>query len=226
METLTQILAGMMTPRRLERMEQVLDRRLGAVRLVVEDLRHPHNMSAVLRSCEAMGVQHVHAVESEEDFTFSRSITKGSHKWLTLHRHETFEECAAELRREGFALYAAMLRPDAMTLEEVPLDRPVALVLGNELKGVRAETLALCDGCYMLPMEGFVQSYNVSVAAALSLHILTARVRRELPDGGGLPPEEKAALLEHWLPRSSPHMKRIVRALTRSRERTPPPETP
>ncbi|MBE0616702.1 MAG: RNA methyltransferase [Proteobacteria bacterium] len=213
MERAEEILRAAVRPERWARIEGVLNRRLGAVRVVLENLHHPHNMSAVLRTCEALGIQHVHAVETAEDFTFSRRITLGAHKWLSLHRHDTFPQCAAELHALGFRLYAAMLDPGALPLEEVPVDAPVAMVFGNEKQGVSAGARALCDGAYIIPMAGFAQSLNISVAAAVSLYSVTRRVRELRSDGGLLPAEERARLLEAWLPKSVACGTRVVRAV-------------
>jgi len=207
-----EILRAAVRPARWAKIEAVLDRRLGTVRAVVENLHHPHNMSAVLRTCEALGVQHVHAVETAGDFTISRRITRGAHKWLSLHRHQTIEQCAGELRQAGCRLYAAMLDPMALPLEEVPVDEPVALLFGNEKRGVSDEARALCDGSYIIPMAGFVQSFNISVAVAVSLYSVTLRARTLRPDGGLLSPGERAALAEAWLPKSLACGARVVRA--------------
>ncbi|MBI5442083.1 MAG: RNA methyltransferase [Deltaproteobacteria bacterium] len=212
METLRSILTSSLRAERWERIQSVLDRRLGAVRVVVENLHHPHNMSALLRTCEAFGVQYVHAVEAVEDFTVSRRITLGAHKWLTLTRHRSFAECAGALRSQGFRLYAATLDPAAVPLEELPVDEPIALVFGNEKRGVSPATRALCDGAYTIRMEGFVQSLNISVAAAISIHSLTERVRRLRADGGLLGEEEKEKLLENWLPKSLRCGPRVAKA--------------
>jgi tRNA (guanosine-2'-O-)-methyltransferase len=170
-------------------------------------------MSALLRSCEAFGVQYVHAVEAVEEFTVSRRITLGAHKWLTLTRHETIEQCAAALRSAGVRLYAAMLDPKAVSLEELPVDEPVALVFGNEKEGVSAPARALCDGAYTIPMDGFVQSLNISVAAAISIYSITRRVRDLRPDGGLLGEAERERLLEAWLPKSLRCGARLVKAI-------------
>lgn len=207
-----EILLRALRPERWAKVRRVLDCRLAAVRVVLENLHHPHNMSAVLRSCEAFGVQRVHAVETVEDFTVSRRITLGSHKWLTLTRHDTFETCAQELRRLGFRLYAAMLDSEAIPLDQIPVDEPVAVVLGNEKEGVSVRARALCDGAYTIPMAGFVQSLNVSVAAAVTLHSLTERVRKLRADGGLLNETEKEELLAAWLPKSIRAGTRIVKA--------------
>jgi tRNA (guanosine-2'-O-)-methyltransferase len=212
MESAEEIIRGAMTPERWAKMRAVLDQRLGALRVVVENLHHPHNMSAVVRSCEALGIQHAHAVEAAEHFTFSRRITLGAHKWLTLHRHNTIAECAREIKSKGFRMYAAVLDRESLSLEQIPVDEPVALVFGNEKAGVSPEARELCDGTYTVPMVGFAQSLNISVAAAISLYSLSGRVRRLRPDGGLLTPGERSQILESWLPKSVRWGRRIARA--------------
>ncbi|NTU60062.1 MAG: RNA methyltransferase [Deltaproteobacteria bacterium] len=211
MPTPEEIMRGALRAERWARIQAVLEQRLGAVRVVLENVHHPHNLAAVLRTCEALGVQHVHAVETVADFRFSRRVTLGTHKWLSLSRHDTFAGCAEELHGLGFRLYAAMPDPGAVRLEEVPVDAPVALVLGNEKTGLSAEAVALCDGRYTIPMAGFAQSLNISVAAAVSLYDVTLRARKGRPDGGLLTPEEREALLATWLPKSVRCGRKILR---------------
>ncbi len=212
METAEAIIRAALMPRRWARLEAVLAQRLGAVRVVVENLYHPHNMSAVLRTAEALGIQHVHVVDEPGHFEVSRRISMGAHKWLTVHRHREFGACADELTGAGFRLYAALLDPGAVALEEVPVAEPVALVLGNEKDGVSPAARARCHGAYTIPMAGFVQSLNVSVAAAVSLYDVTRRARAERPDGGLLAPAERAEVLARWLPKSARFGARVARA--------------
>jgi tRNA (guanosine-2'-O-)-methyltransferase len=197
-------------------MISVLDHRLGSLRVVVENLHNPHNTSAVLRTCEAMGIQHIHVVESVSKFAVARGITKGSHKWLTLHKHRNFADCAKELKDEGFSIYAAMLKKDAVPLPALPIDQNIALVFGNEHAGVSSEAQAHCDGAYFIPMQGFVQSYNVSVATAISIYDISSRMRTQREDGGALSAEQKSSTLESWLPKVAPYTRRITNLFTQA----------
>lgn len=213
MENLTELLGSMVLPRRMAKIMAVLDSRFSSVRVVAENFHHSHNMSAIARSTEALGVQHLHVVEEFDAFNLSRKVTMGCHKWLTLHRHKSFAECAESLKERGFRLYAAMLSEDAVPVSEVPVDGPVALVFGNELGGVTQRALPHCDGQFIIPMRGFVQSFNVSVAAAVSLYDVTTRMAAEHPDTCRLTPEEKAELLAIWLPKSAPFAKRVAKVI-------------
>lgn len=218
MENLADILGEMVLPRRMERILSVLDSRLANVRVVALNLHNPHNMAAVVRSSEAFGVQHLHVVEEFSPYKFSRRVTKGCQKWLSLHRHDNFAQCAGELRNMGYSLYAATLGEGAVPVAKVPVDKPVALIFGNESKGVSEEALSLCDGSFIIPMSGFSQSLNVSVAAAVSLYDVATRMKEAHPDTAYLPPEEKTALLAEWLPKSAPFAKRITKVFNRLRK--------
>ncbi len=197
--------------RRVERLDEVLDRRTRGVTVVLENLYDSHNLSAVMRTSDAFGVQEVHVVDAEGDFAISRKITKGAHKWLDIIVHSgptASEDAAASLHARGFRLIAATLAEGARPLVEVELSGPVAFVFGNEHDGLTETMARACDSAYVIPMFGFVQSFNVSVCAALTLqHVRSAR---EWP---GLEASDRAALRESWMAKSLNQSARILRAL-------------
>jgi tRNA (guanosine-2'-O-)-methyltransferase len=128
------------------------------------------NVNAVLRTCEAFGVQELHAVEGPmKAYDRNKKISQNADKWLDVRRWPGTRACLEHLRAEGFAIYATALGDGAGPLEALPFGGKVALVFGNERRGVSPEALALADARYAIPMRGFVQSLNVSVAAAVSL---------------------------------------------------------
>jgi len=188
----------MTSDRRRQRMTDVLARRLVTVHCVVESLHHRHNISAILRTCDALGIHHVHLVAGRR-FKVSKGTARGAERWLQLHRHETPDEAIADLRTRGLRIFVADLADDAVTPEQVPIDGPLALWFGAELVGVSDEASAAADGVITLPMYGFAQSLNVSVAAALALRPVAERIRHA--GGGGMPQAEQAHLLEQWLER-------------------------
>jgi len=197
----TQRIEHLLTPARVQRMQQALNQRLAWLTVVLDNVFDPHNLSAVLRSCDAFGVQDVHIIESVEPFRLNRLVSQGAEHWLTLHRWPAFAPCRAYLRRRRFALYATTLTPRAVPLGAVPLARPVALVFGNEHRGVMAEVIAACDGEVIIPMYGFVQSLNVSVAAAVALATVGARLRAEVPQSVGLRGAARRTVYQAWLQR-------------------------
>ncbi|MEN0063989.1 MAG: RNA methyltransferase [Myxococcota bacterium] len=181
-------------------MTEVLARRLVTVHCVIEALHHRHNISAILRTCDALGIHHVHLVAGRR-FKVSQGTARGAERWLQLHKHRTPDDAIAALRSEEFRIYVADLADDAVTPEEVPIEAPVALWFGAELVGVSEEARAAADGVVTLPMHGFAQSLNVSVAAALALRPVAERIRAT--GSGTLPPAEQTALLETWLLRDA-----------------------
>jgi tRNA (guanosine-2'-O-)-methyltransferase len=189
----------MMTTRRFKRLQTVLDNRIGYVHCAVESLYHRHNVSAVLRTCDSVGLQHVHLVEGH--FHASRGAAKGAERWLTLHKHESAQKAVKAIKAQGMALWVADFSEEAVSPEELPLDRPVCLWLGAELAGVSDAAQEAADGVLTIPMRGFAQSLNISVAAAITLYTLGQRVRRVLGEEAALSAEEKQALWDAWMAR-------------------------
>ncbi|MGD1000519.1 MAG: RNA methyltransferase [Candidatus Brocadiia bacterium] len=185
--------------RRPARMRLVAGRRLGGVRVVLDGVHDPHNISAVLRSCEGFGVQHVHLVGAMEDLPLNRAITCGCEKWLELHAHADGAACAGALHQQGFGLWAAVPDRAAQPIEALDFGRKVALVFGGEHAGLSDELLAACDGRYQLPMPGFSQSLNVSVAAGISIYIAASLRRRAIGGPTDLAPAEVEALAKSWI---------------------------
>lgn len=162
------------TDRRRARLEQVLRRRQTDLVLVIENVWDPHNVSAILRSADAVGIQHVHllyTVETAPNLKRHGKLSSASaKKWLDFTVHDSTDQCFDQLHEEGFKVYASHLSRDGVTLHDIDFTGKTALVLGNESRGVSDEACALADGIYTIPMMGMVESLNVSVAAAVSLY--------------------------------------------------------
>jgi tRNA (guanosine-2'-O-)-methyltransferase len=181
-------------PERVERVRGALSRRLGSVVAVCEAVRRRHNVSAILRTCEAFGVHEVHLVTG--GFEVSPGAARGAERWLVRRRFATTEASFADLRARGFRIFVADLLPDAHTPEDVPVDGPLAVVFGSEMRGVSPEARALADGAVRIPMHGLTGSLNVSVSAALLLRVVSER--RRAVAGPDLPPAEQVRFLEDW----------------------------
>lgn len=189
----------MIADRRVDRMREVLGERLSHVRCAVEAVYHRHNISAILRTCDALGVYRVHLVAGER-VRVSKGAARGAERWLQLAHHDSAVDAMDALRRDGFRVFVADLEGDPKTPEELPLDRPICLWFGAELVGVSPEARAAADGVVTLPMRGMAQSLNVSVAAALALRPVAERAR-ELGPSAFLSDDERAATLEAWIAR-------------------------
>ncbi len=204
---------GFLEPERKARIDAVVAHRTRTLTVVMEAFCDPQNVNAVLRTCEAFGVQALHAIEGPmKPYDRNKKISQNADKWLDVRRWSSTRECLGHLRAEGYALYVTHLDEGSRPLAALPFAGKVALVFGNEHRGVSDEALALADASYAIPMRGFVQSLNVSVAAAIS--IATAVERREAERGrhGDLPPEEAQALRERFYVLAVKQRARIAKA--------------
>jgi tRNA (guanosine-2'-O-)-methyltransferase len=170
----------LLTDARRARIDEVLARRTRAVVPVLDGLCDPHNIAAVLRSADAFGVQEVHVLERDARLIASQRVTQGADRWLDVVRHSDPLACVRGLRERGYAVYCAMMDGET-TPEQLAAIPRVALVFGNEQDGVGGDLQRLCDGRYTIPMRGFVQSLNVSVAAGLTLYAATRGRPGDLP---------------------------------------------
>jgi tRNA (guanosine-2'-O-)-methyltransferase len=180
---------------RTARVQRVVARRTRSVVVVLEDLEDPHNVAAVLRTCESFGIQEVHAIARSYSFHANPKISQGSEKWLDLHLYREADRCLSLLKQRGYLLCATHLGEGAVSLLELPADRPLALVFGTEKVGVSDAALAACDLRFKIPMLGFSQSFNISVAAAICLsHLVLRRLAQRGEEEGDLPSAERVAL--------------------------------
>jgi tRNA (guanosine-2'-O-)-methyltransferase len=180
---------------RQERVRDALDARLGSLVAVCESVRRRHNVSAILRSCEAFGIHEVHLVT--QGFEVSPGAARGGERWVRRRRFDQTHACFADLRARGFRIYVADLAPDAYTPETIPVDAPLALVFGSELRGVSANARAEADGVVCIPMRGLTASLNVSVSAAILLRAVADRRRAIV--GPDLDPAEKVRFYDEWI---------------------------
>lgn len=188
-EAVVRVLAPLLSAERVHRIEQVLRHRLVSVTVVLENLHDPHNGGAALRTCEALGLTNVHVVEPLEPFQTNHKVTKRANKWLNVYRHPTVDGCLELLHRWGFDCWAAVppvpgCRPAPE--QQVAVNRPVALLFGNEHEGLSPRAMALSQGTFNIPMFGFTESLNLSVSVAVSLQQVVARRRSHLGRGGDL----------------------------------------
>lgn len=196
-----------LTPARRTRLREVAALRTRHVALVLDDIYQRHNLSAALRSCDALGVQDVYLVEPRQEVRISSDVAGGSDKWLTLHRYRTVdaaEQCLADLHAAGYRVVVATPDASAPTPETLDLQQRLAVVIGNETAGVSAVFQQAAEARLHLPMVGFVESFNLSVAAALALFELTRRLRRS-DVAWRLSPDETERLLCEWTRASIPH---------------------
>lgn len=190
----------MITERRLARMRQVLERRHDDLVVVLENIHDAHNASAVLRSCDAFGVGRIALVYTNQVFPeISGGVAAKVQKWLQIDRFDSPQDCVSALHDEGIKVYATELTEGARDYLDVDFSEPAAIVLGNEHAGCSAEMVALADGGIIIPMVGFVQSLNVSVAAA----VVMAEMARQRRDSNPAWTPRKADMLQSWVERET-----------------------
>ncbi len=160
----------MRTPRRIEKIERVLRKKQPDLTVVLENIHDPHNVSAILRSCDAVGVKEVQLLYNVDTFPdIGKKSSASAKKWIERRKHKSVDDCYGFLRGHGFAIYATRITDTSLSLYELDLTRKIALVFGNENRGVSDEASGKADGVFRIPMLGMIQSLNVSVACAVSL---------------------------------------------------------
>lgn len=159
-----------MTPERRERLDAVLAMRQPDLTVFAENLHKPRNFSAMVRNCDAVGINEMHVLPGETDLRKHWNTSQGAEKWMCIRTHESSGQACAYLKSAGFRLIAAHLGDDAVDYRQVDYTQPTALVLGTELFGVSEITLANVDQQVFIPMMGVTQSLNVSVACAIVLY--------------------------------------------------------
>ncbi len=196
-DVICRVLEPMLTAERIARIDAVLGARLASVATVVEDTYDPHNAAATIRTTEALGLQDLHVIEPHMRFSATKGVTRGAHRWIDLHRWPAAESAVAHLRSSGFRVYATA--PDAkVSVEDVDVSGPLAILFGNEHEGLSQTAIAACDASITVPMFGFTESYNLSVTVALAMSRLATRRRAHLGRTGDLDPARHARLRARW----------------------------
>lgn len=161
-----------MTPQRKERLLAVLSKRQNDITVVLENVFDPHNISAVMRTCDAVGIQDIFILNTKipRHKKWGAKSSSSAAKWLTIHQYTDAEECFTELRKRYAKILTTHLSSDAVSLHEIDFTESIALVFGNEHAGVSDEIRAMADGNFIIPQVGIIQSLNISVACAVTLY--------------------------------------------------------
>ena len=170
--------------------------------LVLEDLKDPHNISAVIRTCEVFGFQDVHVINEVNPYRVTRSVLKGSYKWLDIFCHARRMNCLDHLRAKGYRIAVASTAAET-SLYDLDLSQPTAFYLGSETMGNHPETLAKADIRFRIPQQGLTESLNVSVCAGVIMATLDHWLRDQGREKYSLSPDEKSALLATFYERSA-----------------------
>jgi tRNA (guanosine-2'-O-)-methyltransferase len=190
-----------MTPERQEKLIAVLNKRQDNITIVLENVFDPHNISAVMRTCDAVGIQEIFILNTKiprhKKWGFKSSSS--AKKWLTVHQYENAAGCFASLRQRYSSILTTHLADDAISLYQLDFTKSTALVFGNEHSGVSDEIRTLADGNFIIPQVGIIQSLNISVACAVTLY--EAYRQKSLAghyDQPGMEKEKYNELLKDW----------------------------
>lgn len=194
---------------RIKRLRAVLRRRQPDLTVLMERVNKPHNLSAILRSCDAAGVFRVHVVLPPGGISLSNHVSGGASKWVRIQTHDTAQEAIQHLKKEEFRILAAHPTRRARDFKTVDFTRPVALMVGAELEGLSDESVSAADETLVIPMEGMARSLNVSVATAIIL--FEAQRQRSVAgmyQSPRLDPEEEKKVLFEW---AHPELARVLK---------------
>ena len=205
-------LEGFVTEKRKNLFRKILGDRTKHFTVVLEDIYHQHNASAVIRSCEIFGIQDVHVIENKYVSNVSKNITKGSQKWLSFHNYKSETNntlaCIDSLKNRGYQIIATSPHQNSCMLHDFDISKKSAFVFGVEKTGVSNEVINNADGVLKIPMVGFTESLNISVATAIILENLTYKLRNSSIDWN-LTYEEKENLYTEWIEKSIKNVGKI-----------------
>jgi tRNA (guanosine-2'-O-)-methyltransferase len=189
------------TEKRIEKIKWVLSKRQPSLRVVIENIHDPHNVSAIFRTCDAAGVPKVSLVYNIEKFPkIGKKSSASAYKWIEREKHKSIDECYIQLKKEKYNIYASSLNPNSKNLYDLDFTKQTAIVFGNEHRGLSKEAEELADERFYIPMFGMVQSLNVSVSAAITIYeALRQRSLKGLYDKSELSSKELKKLIDEWL---------------------------
>lgn len=212
-EKLLAALYEIITPNKVEMYEKLVPLRTRHLTIVLENIFQEHNASAVLRTCESFGVQDLHVIEKDNKYKVQRDIARGAGRWVDMYNYNKGEEptleCLQALKAKGYKIIATTPHEDDYTVDTLPIDQPMALVFGTEQSGISDLVREHADAFVKIPMYGFTESFNISVSAAIAMHVLRTRLENsEL--NWKLSPEEQIELKIKWCQKIIPRGHLVV----------------
>lgn len=172
----------LITPNKRHLFDKIAADRTRHLTIALENVYQDHNASAVLRTCDCFGVQDLYAIEKQFKYEVKRDIALGAGRWVDLHHFNEGEnpevDCINQLKQKGYKIVATSPHAEGKTIHNIDLSQPIALVFGTERRGISEEMTELADELVQIPMYGFTESFNVSVAAALSMNVIRERLEQ------------------------------------------------
>jgi len=190
-----------MTPEREKKFKAVISRRQPGLSVLLENIHDPHNISAILRTCDAVGIMEVYVINTSTHLNkkLGKKSSASARKWVKVNYFDNVGACVETLKDKGFSIYATHLASDSVSLYDLPLAKPACLAFGNEHGGVSDELLQHADGNFVIPMMGMIPSLNVSVACAISLYeAYRQRAKAKMYEAPSLSGKMVNALFLEW----------------------------
>ncbi|MEM8968936.1 MAG: RNA methyltransferase [Bacteroidota bacterium] len=215
-EKLYQYLSEFLSESRMQRFEEVLQWRTRHFTVAVEDIYQQHNASAIIRTCDCLGIQDIHIVERGNEFILAKGMARGAEKWVDVHYYSepplasSVTTCLDQLNKLGYQIAAASPEYNHQTPQTFDIQKRTAFFFGHEKYGLSEEVLKRAEQRIAVPAYGFTESYNVSVAAALLLYELTARLHQSEDINWQLSEAEKAELRIDWAKKSILNVEKIL----------------
>lgn len=218
-------LSGFINEARRGRLEAILRQRTRHITVVLEDVYQPQNASAVVRTCECLGIQELHVIENLYEYRLNPAVVQGSSKWIDLIRHNREEldntrACIDKLRQRGYRIIAMDPTPGGRTVEQPDVKDKLALCFGSEEPGLSATLQTLADETVSIPIHGFTRSYNLSVSAGISLYTLVTTLRNSSIDWQ-LDKRDATDLYIKWLAQSTPAGEQLLETYLKQLESLP-----
>lgn len=207
-------LSGFINAERRARLGEILKQRTRHITVVLEDIYQPQNASAVVRSCECLGIQELHVIENRNEYRLNPAVAQGASKWIDLIRHNQAQQdntrsCITTLKQRGYRIIAMDPGPAGKTVEQLDTTTKLALCFGSEEPGLSATLQTLADETVRIPIHGFTRSYNLSVSAGISLYTLATTLRNSTVNWQ-LDEADAAALHIKWLAQSTSAGERLL----------------
>lgn len=188
------------TDERLQRIISTATARQFSLQVVMENIHDPHNVSAIFRTCDAVGVPKISLLYTFESFPrISKTSSSSANKWIDVEKFTDTKNCYDKLHAQGFKVYASVLNKNAVNIYDIDFTQKIALVFGNEKRGVSKEAEKFADESFYIPMRGMIQSLNVSVAAAVTLYeAQRQRTKKKMYERSELAQPDLDILIDKW----------------------------
>ena len=216
-------LSGFINEERRERLQQILGERTRHITVVLEDVYQPQNASAVIRTCECLGIQELHVIENLYEYRLNPAVVQGSSKWIDLVKHNREDKdntrpCIEGLKQRGYRIVAMDPAPGGKTVDQLDVGEKLALCFGSEEPGLSAGLMDLADDTVRIPIHGFTRSYNLSVSAGITLYALVTALRGSGADWR-LDERDATDLYIKWLAQSTPSGQSLLEDYLKQLER-------